>query len=134
MSAAIAKTTLGPAPWPAKPRRVPKVYETIKLESLSLTDDKMTAKRAKAGSKYDALFRAALDTGKAIKTPGGAAASVGNIARTWLARQGITGYVPRTVGNYGDGAGRVWLMKVDDADTTAQPAKRAEKKNKGGAA
>lgn len=96
MSAAIAKTTLGPAPWPAKPRRVPKVYETIKLESLSLTDDKMTAKRAKAGSKYDALFRAALDTGKAIKTPGGAAASAGNIARTWLAHQGITGYVPRS--------------------------------------
>lgn len=109
------KTTLGPAPWPARPRKAPKVYETINVDQITLVDDALpTSKTKTTTSKYHGILSSALDTGKAIKTPPGAASAISNIARTWLRRQGHSASV-HSVGNHGDGHGRVWLVKTPDS-------------------
>lgn len=137
-----AKTTLGKGSWPSVPpvktaetppkskpaappaapekRKPPKVYESIRIEELSLCDDALPEGRAKPGSKYDALFSDAVKTGKTIKTPGGAAASVSNLARTWLKRNGHPNKTTRSVGNYGDGLGRVWIINETPAAKTGK--------------
>lgn len=100
-----------PAPTPIK-RTAPKVYEAIRIEDLGLCDDPLPSGRAKPGSKYDEIFAGAVKTGKTIKTPGGAAATVSNLARTWLKRNGHHDMTTRSIGNYGDGLGRVWFIKA----------------------
>jgi hypothetical protein len=117
---ASAKTTLGPSPWPARPRKPAKVYDKINPEALGLTDDAPRSARPAAGSKYQAIFAAAYVSGKAIKTPAGTAAAISNLARTWLKRQDLKAQV-RSTANYGsgDGTGRVWLFK-DGADAQAK--------------
>lgn len=132
----LAKTTLGPGAWPARPRRAVKVYEAINPADLALCDDKPKGIRPAGGSKYHEVFVAAVNTGQAIKTPPGAASTIANIARTWLRRQGHTGVAIKSTGNYGDGSdtGRVWLMRAET--TGAQPSSPAASKRgkKGGAA
>jgi hypothetical protein len=60
-----------------------------------------------------------MKTGKTIKTPPGAAASISNMARTWLKRSGHHDHTTRSVGNFGDGTGRVWLIKQEPAPAGA---------------
>jgi hypothetical protein len=133
---AAAKTTLGPSPWPARPRRPVKVYDSINPAELALVDDKPVSIRPPSGSKYHAIFEGAVKTGKAIKTPPGASSTIANIARTWLRRQGYTGVTIKSTGNFGDGSntGRVWLLA--SSETPAQPSGPAASKRgkKGGAA
>lgn len=115
------KTTINGA-WPAVKRKPTKVYEAIKPEDLSLCDDKLPTSRTKPGSKYEAIFTSAMKTGKTIKTPPGAAASISNIARTWLKRNGHHSYTTRSAGNFGDGdgSGRVWFIKQEAAPVGAK--------------
>ena len=132
-----AQTTLGRGAWPSvapvaapkavppappKVRKTPKVYAPINVADLSLCDDKLPEGRAKPGSKYDEIFAAAVKTGKTIKTPGGTAASVSNLARTWLKRNGHHEMTTRSISNYGDGLGRVWFIKTPPVPN--KPAKK----------
>lgn len=121
-AAETAQPAAKPAPAPAAApikRKPVKVFETINVKDLSLCSDPLPTGKMKPGSKYDAIFKDALATGKTIKTPPGAAAAVSNMLRTWLERNGHKTYTTRSVGNYGDGMGRVWLLN-------AKPAARAK--------
>lgn len=121
-------TTLSKSPWPTIPpkgdapppppkkRATPKAYAALQVEKMSLCDDPIRHNRLPTGSKYDALFAEALKTGKAIKTPGGEATPLSNVARGWLKRHNHDGITLRSVNNYGDGFGRVWFIK--DETTT----------------
>jgi hypothetical protein len=133
---AAAKTTLGTSPWPARQRRAVKVYESINTADLALCDDKPKSIRPAGGSKYHAVFEAAVQTGQAIKTPPGAASTVANIARTWLRRQGYTSVGIKSTGNYGDGSntGRVWLMRAESTPAQPSSSTAGKRARKGGAA
>jgi hypothetical protein len=112
MAGQKVKTRLGDSPWPTVPRRAVKVYEAISVTDLSLVNDKIPQSKRQPGSKYHALFNDCIKTGKAIKTPAGAASTISNIARTWLRRQGLEATI-RSVGNFGDGSGRVWITATE---------------------
>jgi len=133
---AAAKTTLGNSPWPARPRRPVKVYESINAADLALCDDKPKSERPPGGSKYHQVFESAVKTGQAIKTPPGTASTIANIARTWLRRQGYTGVGIKSTGNYGDGSntGRVWLTSSNITPANPSGPAAGKRVRKGGAA
>lgn len=123
------KTTLGRAPWPGTPAPAPKAakvavpYVPTKVEDLSLCDDPLPSARINLGNKYGTLLSEALHTGRAIKTPAGGAQRIASAARKWLPANGHKGYAIRTVSDYGDGFGRVWLIKTEVAAGKARGAK-----------
>jgi len=113
MANTAPRTTLGNSAWPAiPPRDKPKAKKPahINLDDLKLTDDPLPTTRVSTGSKYENLFAQAMRSGKAIKTPAGRAAGISNVARAWLGRHGHTNYTTRSVSDYGDGHGRVWII------------------------
>lgn len=83
-------------------------------DALEICNDPLPAGRASSGKKYDATF-SALKPGQAIKcTP----ADVGRVAgalRKWLEQKGSKTDTVRTIKDYGDGKGRVWLLKAPKA-------------------
>lgn len=117
-------TTLGKGAWPAIPpgpaKAKNKKASHIDLSALKLTNDPLPTVRVATGSKYEALFTQAMRAQQAIKTPAGRAAGISNAARTWLRRHGHTNYTTRSVSDYGDGHGRVWIV---DLSTIARAKK-----------
>jgi hypothetical protein len=84
----------------------------IDLKLLSICDDEMPTERAKPVSKYEPLF-SKMKIGQAIKCPAGStAAKLANSLRTHADRHGIE-CVIKTMSDYGDGFGRVWLLAKD---------------------
>jgi len=123
MANTAPRTTLGNGAWPAIPQRdKPKNKKPahINLDDLKLTDDPLPTARVSTGSKYEALFTLAMKSGKAIKTPARRAAGVSNVARMWLRRHGHTSHTTRSVSDYGDGHGRVWIIDLSKIKGSAK--------------
>lgn len=79
--------------------------------ALEICDDPLPTGRASSGHKYGTVF-ATLKLGQAIKC---APADVGRIAgalRKFVDLKGMRASI-RTIKDYGDGKGRVWLLKDD---------------------
>lgn len=77
--------------------------------SLMICNDPLPAGRASPGHKYAAIF-GALKPGQAIKCAPDEVGRIGSALRKWLDTKGKDGVI-RTSKDYGDGRGRVWLLK-----------------------
>ena len=86
-------------------------------ETLQICDDPMPASRVHTGKKYEALF-AKMTLGQSIKCAPSEVGQVSGAMRKFLERNPSIKAVVRTVKNYGDGKGRVWML-------AAKPVKQA---------
>jgi hypothetical protein len=94
----------------------------IEVEGLSFSDDPIPSHRYVVGSKYDGFFAGVKVGGPAIKCPGGkAAAKIATALRKYTERKGIQCDI-KTMSDYGDGFGRVWLL---EKKAPPQPLRRA---------
>lgn len=87
----------------------------ISIEGLSFSDDPIPAHRKIVGSKYDEFFSGVKVGGPAIKCPGGtAAAKLATSLRKYVERRGMQCDI-KTMSDYGDGFGRVWLLEKKES-------------------
>jgi hypothetical protein len=87
--------------------------QLIDIASLSLSNDPIPTHRKVVGSKYDDFFASLKIGGPAIKCPAGTAASkLATALRKYAERQRWTCDI-KTMSDYGDGFGRVWLIAKD---------------------
>ena len=85
----------------------------IDIGGLSFSNDPIPAHRKVIGSKYDDFFAGVTVGGPAIKCPAGSAASkLATALRKFTERRGIACDI-KTMSDYGDGFGRVWLLAKD---------------------
>ena len=87
----------------------------LSVDEVELCDDPIPANRiTSVQSKYMPYFeglRAANSEEKAIKCHPGAVGSIASGLRKYLERRGEKGkFAIKSVSNYGDGKGRVWLL------------------------
>ena len=87
--------------------------EFVDAGKLSICDDPLPNHRALPGGKYDNLLKK-IKVGQCIKCPTDDVAKVCGAMRKLVSTHNIKGSV-RSMTDYGDGFGRVWLV--------AQPAK-----------
>lgn len=97
----------------AAPESVKKAIRAV--DEIELCDDPIPANRiTSVQSKYMPYFegiRAANSEEKAIKCHPGAVGSIASGLRKYLERRGEKGkFAIKSVSNYGDGKGRVWLL------------------------
>lgn len=110
---AVVQTAWVKPPAPAgKPGR--KTARTVQGEvnpdTLTICDDPLPAHRARPGCKYEAKFRP-LKIGQAIKCQPTDVNRVANALRKYL--EASPALLVRSIRDYGDGKGRVWLVKAD---------------------
>jgi hypothetical protein len=94
------------------------------VDEVELCDDPIPANRiTSVQSKYMPLFEAIrANSKKAIKCHPSAVGSVSSGLRKYLERRGEKGkFSIRSVSNYGDGRGRIWLQPVK-GPTLPRPA------------
>ncbi len=97
------------SPFDNMPKRKAKPCDPVDVSQLEISDDPLPAARAAPGHKYDALFDK-LAFGQCVKTEVGRADKVAQALRTYLKRKDKQGRV-KSMTDYGDGKGRVWLIK-----------------------
>jgi hypothetical protein len=78
------------------------------LASVSICNDALPPARYKPDGKYTAVFRK-LKPGEALKCKPADVHRISNALRAHIKVMGITGRV-RSIADYGDGKGRVWLL------------------------
>lgn len=84
----------------------------IDPDTLQICDDPLPGCRAKKGRKYADLFKG-LQHGKAVKCKPQQVGQISGALRKWIEDGHTTGLV-RSMRDYGDGMGRVWLI-ADEA-------------------
>lgn len=78
------------------------------LSQITVCDDPLPNHRALPCGKYDAIL-AKLKVGQGIKCPPADVGKVSSAMRKWIATNKINATV-RSMSNYGDGMGRVWML------------------------
>lgn len=115
------KTTVNPVFWPRQSEkgkgeksseRTVKRSQIDSGEELSVSNEPAPSSPTKRGSKYTKRFEA-LPVGKCLKCSTDKASVVANAMRDWLRRTGQDGLAVTYVADYGDGMGRVWLVKKE---------------------
>ena len=81
----------------------------VDVSKLEICDDPLPSHRALPDHKYDAIFDK-LKHGQCVKTEAGRADKVAQALRTYLKRKQKSGAV-KAMSDYGDGHGRVWLLR-----------------------
>ena len=84
-----------------------------------ICDDPLPTHRVIVGKKYDPLIRA-MKMGQAIKCLPSEVGGVAGAMRKYIESKKLAAHV-KTVKDYGDGKGRVW-MRADEPATDTQPA------------
>ena len=77
-------------------------------DTLQICNDPLPAHRASKGNKYESTLKA-LKLGQAIKCKTEEVGRVAGAMRKWVEKHQIKANV-RTIRDYGDGFGRVWMM------------------------
>lgn len=80
----------------------------VDIDQLSICDDPIPEHRAKPGGKYDALL-SRLKPGQAIKCPSKDVDRIANAIKKHIEQRHPTCMV-RSMRDYGDGMGRVWML------------------------
>lgn len=97
------------------------------IDALEITNDPVIS-RMRFGSRYDAIFER-LKVGQALKVPSAATSSVSDSLDRWIRRNGKTDLTTRRVSDYGDGMGRVWLVRKErQRGATVESSDGAKKK------
>lgn len=119
----LPKTTVIPALWPHTPykengkksaARTVRQAQIDTGEELAVCDDPPPSSTlGPRGSKYAAIFEA-LPVGKGLICSKEKASVVAAAMRTWIKNTGRVGVGVSAISDYGDGKGRVWLVKKDD--------------------
>ena len=78
--------------------------------TIEICDDPLPGSRASCGNKYEALF-SSMKIGQALKCQPIEVNRMSNGLRKWVRDKKIKGAV-RSMKDYGDGKGRVWLVAV----------------------
>lgn len=119
MTAATVHSVWARTPTPPKPGRktARTVARAVDPDTMTICDDPMPAHRASPGCKYDATF-GALKPGQAIKCQPDDVNRIANALRKYVEADATL--VVRSIRDYGDGQGRVWLVKA------AKPASKAK--------
>lgn len=118
------KTTPAGPLWPSiassKPKGKKTAAGTVKPaaiesgEELQICADPLpTSVFGQRGSKYAAKFEA-LPVGQCVKCSKAKTWSVAVAMRAWIKRTGREGLAVISKSDYGDGKGRVWLVKKED--------------------
>ena len=84
--------------------------------TLEICDDPIPNHRASCGNKYESVF-SKLKVGQAIKCQPLEVARMSNSLRKWASDNKIKGNV-RSMKDYGDGRGRVWLVEKPEKAKT----------------
>lgn len=77
-------------------------------ETLKICDDPIPGYRAKPKGKYEEVF-SQLKVGQCIKCQPEETGKIAHALRTYIAAREISAAV-KSINNYGDGMGRVWLV------------------------
>jgi hypothetical protein len=94
----------------------PMVKHPVKLtdpSTLEICDDPLPAARASCGNKYEPIFKK-LKLGQAIKCQPTEIGRLGGALRKYVEVHALNATV-KTIKDYGDGRGRVWLMALPEA-------------------
>lgn len=94
----------------------PMVKQPVKLtnpRTLEICDDPLPAARASCGNKYEPIFKA-MKLGQAIKCQPTEIGRLGGALRKYVEVHKIKANV-KTIKDYGDGRGRVWLLALPEA-------------------
>jgi hypothetical protein len=76
---------------------------------LEICNDPLPAHKGTTRNKYEGIFKK-LAPGKCIKCSPHEVARVGNALRKYCKTTGKAGVMVKTVTNYGDGMGRIWVV------------------------
>ena len=79
--------------------------------TLEICNDPLPAARASSGNKYEPLFKA-MKLGQAIKCQPTEVGRLGGALRKYVELHALNGTV-KTIKDYGDGKGRVWLLAIE---------------------
>lgn len=86
---------------------------SVDLSLLSICDDPIPEYRSHTEGKYDA-FLASMKPGQAIKCPSGDIDRIANAIKKHVDKR-HPNCIVRTMRNYGDGMGRVWMLPKPDS-------------------
>lgn len=89
--------------------------------TIEICDDPIPGSRASCGNKYEAIF-SNLKIGQALKCQPIEVNRMSNGLRKWIQDKGIQGAV-RSMKDYGDGKGRVWLLAVAEPKAALKSVK-----------
>jgi len=78
---------------------------------LEICNDPIPSHRASPGNKYEAVLKT-MKIGQCIKCPPGAVGSVSGAVRKWIRVNKLPATV-KSMTNYGDGLGRVWMLSIE---------------------
>lgn len=95
---------------------VKKPPQSIDPSTLVICNDPIPGHRASSGNKYEAVLLS-LKHGQCVKCAPGEVGGVAGALRKLIEHKKLTGTV-RTMKNYGDGRGRVWLVAVKEGQKT----------------
>ena len=87
------------------------IKKIIKPEELELCDDPLPEHKKAIESKYSKLFEQVYKTGKAVKCESALTSKIGAAARKWCDVHTKNAATVRSTIDYGDGKGRVWILK-----------------------
>jgi len=110
----------------AKRKTARRVHNPVDPSALSVCSDPLPAHRMRPDCKYLAVFNQ-LKPGLAVKCPTDDANRIANALRKHIEAhpKELGGCTVRSTGDYGDGAGRVWLVAPEVPATKIQPLSRA---------
>jgi len=91
------------------PKKAPAVF--VDPEQLSICNDPLPNHRAKPGGKYDEILKN-LKVGQCIKCPPADVGKITGALRKFIGEGGDVKGAIRSMSNYGDGMGRVWLVAL----------------------
>ena len=117
----LPKTTpVNPSPWDvlkpaasASKKRPPPSARKRSGELVPCNDPPPTSTLGPRTSKYAKHFES-LAVGGGLKCDIGQTGPVANAMRTWIKKTGRKGVGVISVSDYGDGKGRVWLVKLEE--------------------
>lgn len=107
-----------PTPWdglkpqPGASKKRPPSAHKRSGELVPCNDPPPTSTLGPRTSKYTKIFES-LSIGGGLKCDIGQTGPVANAMRTWIKKAGRKGVGVISVSDYGDGKGRVWLVKLE---------------------
>lgn len=120
----LPKTTPAiPTPWdglkpqPGASKKRPPSVQMRSDELVPCNDPPPTSTLGPRSSKYTKIFES-LPVGRGLKCDIGKTGPVANAMRTWIKKTGRKGVGVISVSDYGDGKGRVWLVKLEGSDAS----------------
>lgn len=84
--------------------------KTLDADTLTICNDPLPASRARPGGKYDELLKN-MKVGQCIKCAPDDIGTISSALRKWIDQHNIKA-TTRSMKNYGDGMGRVWMIAL----------------------